>query len=61
MLPSINPTTTAAWKALEKHFEEMKSSHMKDLFAADAERFNQFSLCAEDIVFDYSKNIITEK
>jgi glucose-6-phosphate isomerase len=60
MLPSINPTTTAAWKALEEHFVEMKSSHMKDLFAADAERFNQFSLCAEDIVFDYSKNIITE-
>ena len=34
---------------------------MKDLFAADADRFSKFSMCAEDIVFDYSKNIITEK
>lgn len=33
---------------------------MKDLFFNDDERFNKFSLQFEDILFDYSKNIITE-
>jgi len=34
---------------------------MKDLFAKDAERFSKFSLQFEDILFDFSKNIITEE
>ncbi len=62
MLPKINPTETKAWKALQDHFnEEMKSARMKDLFSKDKDRFGKFSMCVEDIVFDYSKNIITEK
>ena len=62
MLPRINPTTTQAWFLLKKHYEEeMNRKKMKDLFAADKERFNKFSLCLNDVVFDYSKNIITDK
>ncbi|MBS1590964.1 MAG: glucose-6-phosphate isomerase [Bacteroidetes bacterium] len=62
MLSKINPTTTQAWFLLKKHYEdEMNRKHMKDLFAADAERFNKFSLQNADILFDYSKNIINEK
>jgi glucose-6-phosphate isomerase len=34
---------------------------MKDLFAQDADRFSKFSMCVKDIVFDYSKNILTQK
>lgn len=34
---------------------------MKELFAADVSRFNKFSLKTEDLVFDFSKNIITEE
>ena len=34
---------------------------MKNLFAQDANRFNSFSLELDDILFDYSKNIITQK
>ncbi len=59
--PKINPTTTAAWSELQKHFSEMQSLHMKDLFAQDADRFSKFSMCVKDIVFDYSKNILTQK
>ena len=62
MLPRTNPTTTQAWFLLKKHFEEeMNRKHMRDLFATDADRFKNFSLTHEDIVFDYSKNILNEK
>ena len=62
MLPRINPTNTQAWFLLKKHFEdEMSRKHMRDLFAADPERFQAFSLCIDQMVFDYSKNIINKK
>ncbi len=34
---------------------------MRDLFKNDPGRFKKFSLCLNEIVFDYSKNIITDK
>jgi len=62
MLPKINPTNTQAWLLLKKHYEtDMVRAHMKELFAETPDRFKQFSLCIEDIVFDYSKNIINDK
>lgn len=62
MLPKINPTTTQAWLLLKKHYdEEMSHTQIKNLFEKDKERFNKFSLWFNDILFDYSKNIITEK
>ena len=61
MLPKINPVTTTAWKNLQQHVEEMKKVKMKDLFASDPERFKKFSNGIDDILFDYSKNIIAEK
>jgi glucose-6-phosphate isomerase len=61
MLPTINPTSTNAWQLLEVHAQEMKKLHMKELFATDPNRFAKFSTCAQDIVFDYSKNILTEE
>ena len=48
------------WKKLALHAEEMKQVHMRELFAADAERFNHNSIHIGDILVDYSKNIITE-
>ena len=57
-LKHINPTTTPSWQALQKHFAAMRSIHMRDLFAADPQRFEKFSLRFEDILVDYSKNRI---
>lgn len=62
MLPKVNPTTTQAWFLLKKHYEdEMNRRHMKDMFAAEPDRFNKFSIRFGDILFDYSKNIINQK
>lgn len=60
MFPSTNPTTTKSWESLKKHAEEMKKVHLRALFMENRERFSEFSLQFEDILFDYSKNIITE-
>jgi glucose-6-phosphate isomerase len=60
MLDKINPTKTQSWKNLVDHFKEMKSVHMKDLFADDPDRFNKYSIRFNGILVDYSKNIITE-
>ena len=61
MFPKINPTSTKAWKELNVHFEEMKNVHMKTLFAKDENRFQSFSIQTDQLVFDFSKNIITDK
>jgi glucose-6-phosphate isomerase len=51
-------TETTAWQKLQDHYREIRSSHVRDLFAADPERFERFSLRRGPIVFDYSKNRI---
>jgi glucose-6-phosphate isomerase len=61
MLSKIDPTTTKSWKRLNDHCKQMKSVHMRDLFSEDPGRFDKFSLRFNDILVDYSKNIITEE
>lgn len=61
MFPTINPTETAAWKALLAHHTEIKTVQMKDLFKKDPKRFEKMSITLNDIIFDYSKNIITDE
>ncbi len=59
MLPKINPTTTKAWRKLTKHFKDTKGVEMKTLFADNPNRFEAFSTQFDDILIDYSKNILT--
>jgi len=61
MLQNINPVNTSAWKTLEQHYAIMKGKHMIDLFAVDPARFSKFSLNFENILVDFSKNIINEQ
>jgi glucose-6-phosphate isomerase len=60
MFPKIDPTTTPSWQALLQHKQLFENVQMKDLFFNDPERFNRFSIQMDDLLFDYSKNIITE-
>jgi len=52
-------TQSPAWQALQAHHQDIASSHMRELFAEDPERFQRFALRLDDILFDYSKNRIT--
>jgi glucose-6-phosphate isomerase len=52
---------THIWLALIQHQRFIGELHMRDLFAGDPQRFERFSLSLGDILFDYSKNRITEK
>jgi glucose-6-phosphate isomerase len=61
MLPKINPMTTNAWNRLEEYHFEFEGKHIKDLFANDAHRFEKYSLKFEDILVDFSKNLVDDE
>ncbi|MCL4156202.1 UNVERIFIED_CONTAM: hypothetical protein GTU68_016925, partial [Idotea baltica] len=60
-LPKINPSTTTAWKNLETHFKNIQDVHMKDMFAQDLNRVDDFTIAWEDFYVDFSKNRITKE
>ncbi|HEY2881120.1 MAG TPA: glucose-6-phosphate isomerase, partial [Pirellulales bacterium] len=51
----------SAWKALEKHVEQIRATHLRKLFADDASRGTKFTAEAEGVYYDYSKNLITDE
>ena len=55
------PTQTPAWLALQAHQKTIANTHMRDLFAADSTRFTKYSYLFNDILFDFSKNRITDE
>ena len=61
MLKKIKPTKTDVWNKLQIHDDKMQHTSMKDMFAEDPDRFNKFSIASEDILLDYSKNIINNE
>ncbi|ELH0897253.1 glucose-6-phosphate isomerase [Vibrio fluvialis] len=62
MLKNINPTQTQAWKALTAHFESAQDMDLKTLFAEDSQRFAKYSTrFGNDILVDYSKNLVNEE
>ena len=55
-LPRINPTSTAAWKALEAHFQTRQADCISDLFAQNPNRVAQYTAQWNGFTLDYSKN-----
>jgi glucose-6-phosphate isomerase len=54
-------TQTRAWQRLQEHHRQVSGSHMRDLFDRDDRRMQRFSLQFEDLLFDFSKNRITDQ
>jgi glucose-6-phosphate isomerase len=55
----MNPATAAAWRALTGAAESARGVHLRDLFAADAQRFSSLSARWNDWLLDYSKQRIS--
>ena len=60
-LKNINPTTTAAWEALDEHICTLDETSLSELFAADASRFDRYHITHGDILVDFSKNLVTDE
>lgn len=54
-------TTSKAWIALQSHYDQTKNNSLRNAFAEDINRFNKFSVNFNEILFDYSKNRITDQ
>jgi len=59
--PRIPLTQRPTWKALQAHAQEMKEKHLRELFAEDSARGLRFTLEADGLFLDYSKNRITDE
>ena len=56
-----NLTQSPAWQKLASHQKQLETTTMRELFAKDPERFNKFSIEFGGILYDFSKNRITEE
>jgi glucose-6-phosphate isomerase len=56
-----NLTRSPAWQDLSSHQSTLSKQTMRELFATDANRSDKFSLRLDGLLFDYSKNLITEE
>ncbi|MFT6777418.1 MAG: glucose-6-phosphate isomerase [Paraglaciecola sp.] len=54
-------TTSTPWKTLENLATKIKTQHMRDWFAADPQRAENFTQAACGIELDFSKNLITNE
>jgi glucose-6-phosphate isomerase len=59
---AVEPLTKRkAWGKLQAHYKTIREVHLRSLFEADARRGERFTVEAEGIFLDYSKNRITEE
>ncbi len=62
MKPGSWPKGLKAWKALKEHAKgDIRERHLRDMFRRDPERFAKFSVEAEGLLLDYSRNRVTRK
>jgi glucose-6-phosphate isomerase len=55
------PTKRKAWESLLVHYETLRKSHLRELFAQDSKRGERLTAEAAGIFLDYSKNRITDE
>lgn len=54
-------TQSPAWKALAAHRAALEGTSLRDLFAADAGRFDRYRIAFDGMLLDYAKNRITDE
>jgi glucose-6-phosphate isomerase len=54
-------TARPSWKALESHYQKVRQSHLRKLFADDPKRGQRLTLEAVGLYLDYSKNRVTDE
>ena len=54
-------TSSPTWQALQKHYDEIKGLHLRDLFRDDPGRGERLTVDVAGIYLDYSKNRITDQ
>lgn len=54
-------TTSKAWNALQNHYHQIHNHSLRKAFEFDNHRYDKFSLKFNNIIFDYSKNRITDQ
>ncbi|HEY3705973.1 MAG TPA: glucose-6-phosphate isomerase [Terracidiphilus sp.] len=54
-------TSRKAWQALGEHYQHIRDTHLRQLFADDAGRGERFTAEAAGLFLDYSKNRVTDE
>jgi glucose-6-phosphate isomerase len=60
MFPKTNPTLTQSWSFLQETFAN-QDFDLKSLFAENPNRFQEFSIEKDNLLFDYSKSLIDQE
>ncbi len=59
--PNISLTNRPSWKALQAHYSEIHSRHLRAMFAEDPKRGERLVVEAAGLYFDYSKHRVTDE
>ena len=59
--PRLALRSRPAWSALTQHYEKIRATHLRDLFASDPSRGERMSAEGAGLYLDYSKNRITDE
>ena len=59
--PSISLTNRPAWKALQEHYNQIRSRHLRAMFNEDPKRGERLVVEAAGLYFDYSKHRVTDE
>ena len=52
-------TRSPAWQALQNHRQSLTQFSLRQAFVSDPQRFERFSMRLDDMLLDYSKNLIS--
>lgn len=57
----MSQSVTATQAALEAHRQALSGFHLRDAFREDPARAERFTIRDDDLLFDYSKNLVTDE